>query len=215
MPGVALFVLMIAAARLNDPVDQSAFRRWFTFLAEAQYFRAPEELPAEITDCAALMRYAYRESLRRHDDEWRNQLGLRVVPGLPAVRGLEYPRAPLGVNLFRTGPDTAAQFADAKTLRHWNTRFVSRDVRRAMPGDLLFYKQLSQAMPFHTMVWLGTSQIDGSRGPWLLYHTGPMGREVGEVRRVAVGEMMRHKEPRWRPVEGNENFLGVYRWNIL
>jgi hypothetical protein len=39
--------------RLHDPADRSTFRRWFTFLAEAQYFRG-RALPAEIDDCAAL-----------------------------------------------------------------------------------------------------------------------------------------------------------------
>src|SRR5690349_21968790 len=24
-----------------------------------------------------------------------------------------------------------------------------------------------------------------------------------------------HPSPRWRPVAGNPNFLGVYRWNVL
>jgi len=30
-----------------------------------------------------------------------------------------------------------------------------------------------------------------------------------------VDELLRHPSPRWRPLEGNHNFLGVYRWNIL
>lgn len=65
------------------------------------------------------------------------------------------------------------------------------------------------------MVWLGPSQIDRSPGPWLLYHTGPEGNTAGQVKRVTVAEMLQHPEPRWRPVPGNDNFLGVYRWNIL
>jgi uncharacterized protein YfaT (DUF1175 family) len=214
----AALLLFLATPHLTDPADVSAFRRWFTFLAEAQYFRDPSELPAEITDCAALIRYSYRETLRRHDDSWRNSLHLRMVPSLPPVRELEYPRPPLGVNLFQTGPDTAGQFADAKTLRHWNTHLVGRDLTRALPGDLLFYRQLrqlSELTPFHSMVWLGPSQIDHSPGPWLLYHTGPEGSSPGQVKRVKVTEMLLHPEPRWRPVPGNSNFLGVYRWNIL
>ena len=42
--------------RLDDPDDQRAFRRWFTFLAETQYFEPAERRPAEIVDCAALHR---------------------------------------------------------------------------------------------------------------------------------------------------------------
>ena len=52
--------------RLHDPADRAAFRRWFTLLAEAQYYRGHNS-PTEIDDCAALLRYAYREALRQHD----------------------------------------------------------------------------------------------------------------------------------------------------
>src|SRR5271165_1232469 len=55
--------------RLHDPADRVAFRRWFTLLAEAQYYRKRSS-SAEIDDCAALLRYAYREALRQHDSAW-------------------------------------------------------------------------------------------------------------------------------------------------
>jgi uncharacterized protein YfaT (DUF1175 family) len=48
-----------------------------------------------------------------------------------------------------------------------------------------------------------------------VYHTGPAGKKLGEMRRVRVEELLHRPSPRWRPVEGNSNFLGVYRWNIL
>ena len=41
-----------------------------------------------------------------------------------------------------------AQFADAKTLWQRNTYFVGRDLRRARPGDLLFFRQEGQHCPF-------------------------------------------------------------------
>ena len=56
--------------RLDDERDQKAFRRWFTFLAEAQYFQPAAGRPAEIKDCAAFIRYAYREALHAHDSAW-------------------------------------------------------------------------------------------------------------------------------------------------
>ena len=55
--------------RLHDPADRAAFRRWFTLLAESQYYRG-KKLPAEIDDCAALLRFAYREALREHNAAW-------------------------------------------------------------------------------------------------------------------------------------------------
>jgi hypothetical protein len=211
--------------RLHEAGDREAFRRWFTFLAEVQAFRRPEELPREVNDCAALLRFAYRESLREHDGEWARALGLPALPGAPPVRKYAYPFTPLGAGLFRARPGsfratdlrdgTFAQFADAETLRKLNAHFVTRDIRRAQPGDLLFYRQLEQNLPFHVMVFVGRSQLESGVLSWVVYHTGPAGESKGEMRRVSVDELLNHPSPRWRPLAGNPNFLGVYRWNIL
>jgi len=99
-------------------------------------------------------------------------------------------------------------------LRH-NCHFRGRDVRRAAPGDLLFYRQLEQDLLFHVMIYLGGSHFESGPGAWVIYHTGPLGDAPGEIRRPALEELRRHPLPRWRPLEGNVNFLGVYRWNIL
>src|SRR4051812_14111193 len=40
--------------RLDDSADQFTFRRWFTFLAEIQYFTPAPDRSAEIVDCSAL-----------------------------------------------------------------------------------------------------------------------------------------------------------------
>lgn len=211
--------------RLEDPADRRAFTNWFTFLAEAQYYLPPAERPVEINDCAALVRFAYREALRRHDGAWASGLKLPALPALPQVEKYQYPFTPLGARLFRVTPgaftaaDLAgkafAEFADAETLLRRNCHFMARDVRRASPGDLLFYRQLEQDLPFHVMIYLGSSQLEGGPAKWVTYHTGPLGGGPGEIRRPSVEELMRHPEPRWRPREGNGNFLGVYRWNIL
>jgi uncharacterized protein YfaT (DUF1175 family) len=214
--------------RLHDAGDRNAFRQWFTFLAESTYFQNEGERPAEVNDCAALIRYAYREALRAHDGQWANQLHLKNLPTSESVRKYDYPHTALGANLFRTRPrafepedigDGAfAEFADAETLRRFNAHFVSRDVNAARPGDLIFFRQAGQAMPFHTMIYLGPSHF-GEGEHWLMYHTGPSHtgkkKDPGELRRVTVEDLMRHPEPRWRPVPQNAAFLGVYRWNIL
>ena len=211
--------------RLDDPQDQAAFRRWFTFLAEAQYFQQPAARPAEIVDCAALIRYAYREALRSHTGSWAADAHLPLVPAFDSVVRYQYPYTPLGAALFRVREGSFrtsdlddgafAQFADAQTIRRFNTHFVSRDLARAQPGDLLFYRQESGDMPFHSMIYLGASQIskDGSR--YVVYHTGPTGAEPGEIRRLSLPELMHFPQPEWRPSEANRGFLGVYRWNIL
>jgi hypothetical protein len=76
--------------RLDDDRDRMAFRRWFTFLAETQYFQAPGARPAEIDDCAALIRYAYRETFRAHDVGWAEAARVPVVPVfvLPMFSGI-------------------------------------------------------------------------------------------------------------------------------
>jgi uncharacterized protein len=210
--------------RLDDSDDQQAFRRWFTFLAEAQYFEAEERRPAEIVDCAALIRYAYREALRAHDGNWATEAHLAVVPGIASIVKYQYPYTPLGAGLFRVKSgvfhgdltDGAfAQFADAKTLQLRNTHFVTRDVERAQPGDLLFYRQESEHMPFHSMIYLGLSQIEKGAGRYLVYHTGPDADGAGEIRRPTLDELRRFPDAAWRPLPDNPRFLGVYRWNIL
>ena len=211
--------------RLDDDHDQRAFRAWFTFLAEAQYFQAPESRPAEIVDCAALIRYAYRESLRVHDSRWATEAHLPLLPGSEPVAKYQYPFTPLGAALFRVreGPFRAsdvgtaafAQFADARTLERFNCHRVGRGLAYALPGDLLFFRRETEHMSFHSMIYLGPSQIatDGAR--YVVYHTGPDGEDPGIIRRLTTDELLHYPEPQWRPVESNPGFLGVYRWNIL
>jgi uncharacterized protein YfaT (DUF1175 family) len=216
--------------RLDSPEDRDAFRRWFAVIAEYQALRPDQELPAEINDCAALIRYAYRNALHGHDEAWFQETQMRPPEALPSVGKYGYPRTPLGAALFRVKPGiylrgderngAFAEFADAKTLKGLNTFYVSRDIRLARPGDLLFYYQLEQYSPFHSMIFIGRSQwpVEGEFpqvDDIVVYHTGPVGKKPGEMRRVRLEELLQHPSPRWRPVEGNRNFLGVYRWNIL
>lgn len=210
--------------RLQDQADRLAFRRWFSFLAESTFFQKEEDRPKEINDCAALIRYAYREALRVHDGAWANQWHLSSMPNAPSIRKYEYPHTALGAGLFRIRPGsfspedasngTFAEFADAESLRRFNSHFVSRDLRAARSGDLLFFRQAGGRMPFHTMIVLGKSQF-GEGDDWLIYHTGPNEGHAGEIRRVTVADLLQHPYARWRPLPQNPAFLGVYRWNIL
>jgi uncharacterized protein YfaT (DUF1175 family) len=206
--------------RLTDPADQAAFRRWFTLIAEYQAIRPASQVPPEITDCASLLRYAYREALMSHDESWFTTTGIEVAAPPGEIRAWNYPRTPLGPDLFRVRPgaftpqdltDGAfAQFADAKTLVQRNAFFLSRNVRAALPGDLLFYRQFGQSSPWHSMILIGAGPAAE-----VVYDTGPDHGRPGQLRRVAFAELLDHPEPQWRPVPSNPNFLGVYRWNIL
>lgn len=212
--------------RLDSPSDQESFRRWFTLIAEFQALRAPAVLPSEINDCAALLRYSYRSALHAHDAAWLKEADIVPPSALGAIEKYQYPLTPLGAALFRVrpGPLTAedshnggfAEFADAQTLKKFNTHYISRDIHAARPGDILFYRQLQQDSPFHSMIFVGRSQwIGEGGGDFVVYHTGPEGKTRGGMRRLALADLRQYPSPRWRPVAGNSNFLGVYRWNIL
>ncbi len=210
--------------RLGDDADAESFRRWFAFLSESQFFLQPK-LPREVNDCASLLRFAYRESLRRHDGEWAAALSLPRLPAIQEVGQYSYPHTPLGASLFRTRPGpfaredlhggAFAEFADADSLRRFNTYFVSRRIRDARTGDLLFFHQGSQRSAFHAMTFLERSALDATAEPLLVYHTGRIGGGLGEVRRPTLQELLHYPDARWRPLPENHAFLGVYRWNIL
>lgn len=211
--------------RLHDPADRQAFRRWFTLLAESQYYRGKNAAP-EIVDCAALLRFAYREALREHDAAWALAMALPAPVASGEIRQYQYPYTPVGAGIFRVrgGGFVAddlrdgafAEFADAETLWRHNTFSVGRSLSRARPGDLLFFRQDDAShMPFHAMIFLGRSQIDPGSEQFVVYHTGPTGNAKGEIKRLPLTELLNYPDPRWRPISSNPAFLGVYRWNIL
>ena len=70
-------------------------------------------------------------------------------------------------------------------------------------------------MPFHSMIYLGASQVGKDAERYLVYHTGPDSDSPGEIRRPTTDELRRFPEPQWRPLPDNPRFLGVYRWNTL
>jgi uncharacterized protein len=206
--------------RLTTRQDQTAFRRWFAFLAEVAWYTEPGRRPAELTDCGALLRYAYREGLREHNGVWAQNLGLPALAPIPEIRKYHYPHTPLHSALFRTipGPPNRSafrEFADAQTLMDRNTFRLGVALEQARPGDLLFYRQASGTLPVHSMIWLGPSQVEVGSERFVVYHTGPQRRRPGEIRRLPEAELREHPDPRWRPVAANPAFLGVFRWNIL
>jgi uncharacterized protein YfaT (DUF1175 family) len=211
--GVMLAAAPRAQVRLADDGDRAAFRAWFVLLAEAQF-----ERPApEVTDCAALVRFAMREALRTHTPEWARAVALPFTPQFPDVRSAPRGGA-AGMPLFQVsagGPPRYAEFADARTIVARNTRPLGRDASGALPGDLLYFRQPAQRQPDHLMIVIGRSQFDGEGSDWVVYHTGPSQTDPGEVRKVRLATLRRHPSARWRPVTDNPAFVGVFRLTAL
>jgi uncharacterized protein YfaT (DUF1175 family) len=223
------------AAELRTYDDRANFRRWFAAIAERQFYEASGQWNEAQRDCAGLVRFAWREALRRHDRAWFQAIGFRSGDGegepvAPDVDAYRLETGPLGEKLFRTHygafhPDDLAagrfsEFADARTLKNHNASLIGRDLAaraRIEPGDLLFFHQpWVQRYPYHVMIYLGRprQEMDGTRD-WVVYHTGAAADDEGMVRKMRLAELDRHPERRWRPLADNRHFLGYYRLKIL
>ncbi len=215
------------AAELQSFMDRQNFRQWFTLIAEGQFYHLSDQWNAEQRDCAGLVRFAWREALRRHDRGWFQKMGPGYSPVAPDVARYTLEQGPLGEKLFRTGfgaykdGDLAAgefsDFADAQTLKNFNVKFISRDRHNAEPGDLLFfYQPWVQKFPYHVMIFLGSAKLSNEQaGDWVVYHTGASPTDEGTVKKVELSVLDHHPNRRWRPLESNSNFLGFYRLKIL
>ena len=207
--------------------DRDNFRRWFTAIAETQFYQLSDQWNAEQRDCAGLARFAMREALRHHDRIWFQKMGPAYQTVAPDVKSFDLDQNPFGEKIFRTDFGSFAatdirngrfsEFADARTLKNFNVVFVSRDRREAQPGDLLFYYQpWVQKFPYHVMIFLGPAHISSNGAQdWVVYHTGSSPVDQGTVKKVELSVLDHHPDPRWRPVERNRNFLGFYRLKVL
>lgn len=215
-------------AELSSYGDRENFRRWFTAVAETQFYEMSRQWNAAQRDCAGLVRFSWREALRTHDRPWVRRMGDAYETVAPDVRAYTLERgSPLGERLFRTRPgafqendlkdDTFSDFADARTLKEFNAEFVGRDRRRAEAGDLLFFHQpWGGRYPYHVMIFLGEARAGGEGArDWIVYHTGTSADDRGLIKKVRLAVLDKHPDARWRPVETNRNFLGFYRLKIL
>lgn len=206
--------------------DRENFRRWFTRIAEMQFYKLSDEWNTEQRDCAGLVRFAWREALRTHDRGWYQRMG-EDYQAVAADVSVKLNSEPLGEKLFRSAPGTYhsndvasgkfSEFADAQTLKLFNATFVSRDREQARPGDLLFfYQPYVQKFPYHVMIFIGDASIanEGAHD-WVVYHTGAAPENGGTVKKVRLAVLDQHPNKRWRPLASNPNFLGFYRLKLL
>jgi uncharacterized protein YfaT (DUF1175 family) len=207
--------------------DRDAFKRWFTAIAETQFYQLSDQWNADQRDCAGLVRFATREALRKHDRIWFQKMGPNYETVAGDVGEFDLDHNPLGEKIFRTDFGSFdetdlrngrfSEFADGRSLKNFNTVFVTRDRHEAQPGDLLIYYQpWVQKFPYHVMILLGPARISpNGANDWVVYHTGSSPIDKGTVKKVELSVLDHHPDPRWRPVESNKNFLGFYRLKIL
>ncbi|EPG73214.1 PF06672 family protein [Leptospira fainei serovar Hurstbridge str. BUT 6] len=195
------------SAELKSETDRQAFRDWFTRIALSQYLKENPYWNSAERDCSGLIRFAYKETLKEHDLNWQQKVGIQLDKNLPDIREFHYPDIPVvGSKIFRTGNGKFSAFSDAESLEKFHTSFVSREISQGLPADILFFRHDNGIRTnFHSMIL-----IDGDReNPLLLYHTGS-DRGIKLIRALEL-----NKSDTFFPGSKNRSFLGVYRFRIL
>ncbi|MFD1561945.1 DUF1175 domain-containing protein [Paraburkholderia silviterrae] len=186
------------------PEQSTIFRAWFVRIVDQQIRRGPTPRWTQ-RDCAGLVRFAAMEALREHDARWLKANGLNSAGDasrLPPELQLSPQQRSLANRWTRIDGSVGA-YVSAIALIQRNSRFVSRDVNQALPGDLLFFDQGDDQ---HLMIWLDR---------YIAYHTGTVTPTDSGLRAVAVSDLMQWKDSRWQPFDGNPNFVGVFRFAFL
>jgi len=204
------------AAELHQDADRQAFRRWFVTIALSRHLNPTDD----VTDCANLVMYSYREALKEHDEEWRARFGELLDPSIPEIAAFHYPKVPyIGTDIFRVADGAyekgdreagrLGNFANVVHLMEHHTVRVARGLGDGvLPGDLLFFTPRDKQA--HVMIY-----VELKAEPYALYHTGPGGASEGEMRLVKLQTLMALDDETWRPHEANPAFAGFYRFKIL
>jgi|JI9StandDraft_1071089.scaffolds.fasta_scaffold00688_9 uncharacterized protein YfaT (DUF1175 family) len=193
--------------------ETERFRNWFVRIAESQFVKPNSYWNPNERDCAGLIRYSYREALKKHDADWFLQSGISLDKNLPDIVSYSYPNIPfLEEKIFKQKKGSALDltsfgtFADAETLFRFNTIFISKNIVEAKKGDLLFFENRGEIrFPFHSMIVSDVAGIE----PIVIYHTG----DGNILKRVPISYLASSKIFRVSPE--NPHFLGVYRFSIL
>ena len=209
------------AAELRLDADRHNFRRWFVTVALSRHLNPRDD----VSDCAGLVIYAYREALKEHNEPWRAEFGELLDPSIPEITAFHYPKVPyIGTDIFRLAegpyqPDDRetgklGNFADVPHLmEHHTVKLTRRLEEGVLPGDLMFFTPRGKQT--HVMIYV---ELKGE--PYVLYHTGPGGSSsgdapAGEMRLVKLKTLLALDEETWRPDEANPAFAGFYRFKIL
>ncbi len=217
------------AVELTTAEDRYNFTEWFITIAESQYYNKNRDWSEKYQDCSGLIRYAYREALSLHTNEWLDKFYFSFSIAIPDVKKYNYPEVPiLGRRLFRIarGPFKPSDMREelfrsevsASVLKNYNTVFLGRRDEDAERGSLLFFYHPSEPdLPYHAMIFAGDDNgiVEKDNDDWIVYHTGPIDDTKGTVKKVRREVLKKHPDKTWRPVSTNPNFLGYYRFKII
>jgi len=183
-----------------DRQQSQWFRLWMTRIVSEQLRQGPTPRWTH-RDCAGLVRFAVHESFAVHDRRWLKANGFSGK-NLPPELSLTPDQRKLGQQ-WQTETGEKGAYVSALALIQHNTRFISKDINQALPGDILFFDQGDQQ---HMMVWMGD---------YIAYHTGSVTPTDNGLRAVSVQGLMQWKDTRWRIRSDNPNFIGIYRLAFL
>lgn len=226
---------------LSSETDRTAFRKWFATIALGQRTHIDDRWHDR--DCAGLLRYCYREALKRHDNAWLSARKWLITGAIPDVRKYNYPNVPLvGTRVFNAGvrpnattrneevPDAPPRVVAAglRTGGRGLTPLLSAfsdfaDASRLKDNSLAFLsRDPNDALPGDVLMFLNDTESDWPYHSMIylgdgstVYHTGPDGANPGIVKQLTLSQLARHPNGRWHPVPNNPYFLGFYRWRIL
>lgn len=93
-----------------------------------------------------------------------------------------------------------------------SSNFSKVDLSEIATGDVLVYERHGQKVEdtWHLMVVLKAPAAFAKK-TLVIYHNGEHGPK-GEIRKVWLEDLITSPWTEWRPLSGNANFHGVYRW---
>jgi uncharacterized protein len=181
--------------------ESKIFRAWFIRVIAQQFISGPT--PRWINrDCAGLVRFAANEAFETHDTKWLKANG--ITPGnLPPDINSSEERKNIKNNWSQIRELPDSPYATAITIIQANSKYVSKNINDAHPGDLIFY---DQGMDQHLMIWMGN---------FIAYHTGRDSEKETGLRAIKLKDLENWKDSKWRLTAENPNFIGIFRFSFL
>lgn len=201
---ISIFLISFSAigkvSRL-DIKNSDVFRSWFVRIIEEQLRQGPSPKWVQ-RDCVGLVRYSVNESLKTKNAKWIHSHGFANSPTPPSMTISVENRREL-TNWTQYDGKSKGKYISAIGLIQGNTKFISKDINQAKPGDILFYDMQDSQ---HIMVWMGK---------YIAYHTGTVKKKDNGLRKIKYNELLNWKDSRWRPTENNPNFIGIFKLGFL